>query len=324
MPPFIQRLHDAVRSCDSPVVVGLDPHLAFLPDEFAIARDTTAPRADRARAIGDFLCEVIDIAAGHVPAVKPQSAFFEVFGADGVREFERVVAAAKDAGLIVIGDVKRGDIGSTAAAYATAFLTGPSGEDERTLCDAITVNPYLGTDSITPFSDACREAGAGLYVLVRTSNPSSEEFQSAELADGGTLSDRVAHAVVRWGAGTAVVTSATGSSAAGSSAAGSSAHGSESGWTNVGAVVGATHGAELERLRSLMPNTPFLIPGYGAQGGGAAQIAGVLEPGFEGVLVNSSRGILFAGANDPARHWKDASIEAIDTMTAELRAAAAR
>ena len=311
MSSFIERLHDAVHRCESPVLVGLDPHLELLPIEFAVARDENAPRADRAKAIGDFLCEVIDIAAGHVPAVKPQSAFFEVFGADGVHEFERVVAAAKDAGLIVIGDVKRGDIGSTAAAYATAFLTGPAGADERTLCDAITVNPYLGTDSITPFTDACRDAGAGIYILVRTSNPSSAEFQTVELSGGGMLCDRVAEAVVRWGASLE-----------------SPNRGTAGPWTDVGAVVGATHGAELERLRELMPNTPFLIPGYGAQGGSAADIAGAFTRGshgsdFEGALVNSSRGILFAGAKDPARHWKDASIEAIDTMTAALRAAVA-
>ena len=315
MPPFIERLHDAVHRCDSPVLVGLDAHLDLLPDEFATARDEHAARADRAKAMGDFLCEVIDIAAGHVPAVKPQSAFFEVFGADGVHEFERVVAAAKDAGLIVIGDVKRGDIGSTAAAYATAFLTGHPGADERSLCDAITVNPYLGSDSITPFTSACHEAGAGIYVLVRTSNPSSAEFQTAELKSGGTLCDRVAQAVVRWGADH------------------TAPHGGGSlPWSDVGAVVGATHGTELERLRALMPNTPLLIPGYGAQGGAAADIAGAFigssssttSGRFEGALVNSSRGILFAGAKEPARHWKDASIEAIDTMTAALREAVAR
>ena len=302
--PFIDRLHAAVERTENPVVVGLDPHLEFLPDDYAAARNAEAPRAERAAALGDFLCEVIDAAAGRVPAVKPQSAFFEVLGADGVFQFERVVAASKDAGLLVIGDVKRGDIGSTAAAYAEAFLTGAPGTDPRTLCDAATVNPYLGTDSITPFTEACRASNGGLYVLVRTSNPSSAEFQTLSVEGGDDLvSDRVADAVVRWGR---------------------DVKGSSGEWSSIGAVVGATHPHELTRLRARMPRVPFLIPGYGAQGGGADDIVGGFAEGDHplfGALVNSSRGILFAGKNDPSRHWKDASIEAMDLMAEDLRRA---
>lgn len=303
MASFADRLHAAVERAGNPCVVGLDPHLALLPDEFAVARDPAASRSERARAIGDFLCGIVEVAGGRVPAVKPQSAFFEVFGADGVAEFERVVAASKDAGLLVVGDVKRGDIGSTAAAYAQAFLRGVEGQDPRTLCDSITVNPYLGSDSVAPIIDECAATGGGMYVLVRTSNPSSAEFQALETGGEGVhLSDRVAEAVRRWGDGLV----------------------GECGWSSVGAVVGATHPAELARLRELMPRTPLLLPGYGAQGAGASDIVGGFKGGLHGALVNSSRGILFAGKNQPERHWKDAAAGAMDAMAAELRAAILR
>lgn len=308
--PYADRLHAAVERTQTPIAVGLDPHLALLPDEFAIARDPEVSRSDRAAAMRDFLLGIIEVSAGKVPAVKPQSAFFEVFGADGVAAFEDVVAASKDAGLLVIGDVKRGDIGSTAAAYAEAFLTGPAGDIDasgtapsarRHLCDAATVNPYLGSDSITPFLTACKGAGAGIYVLVRTSNPSSAEFQTLPV-DGHAedrLTDRVADAVDAWGADQV----------------------GESGWSSIGAVVGATHPDELRRLRQRMPRTPLLLPGYGAQGASAEDICGGFSGGLHGALVNSSRGILFAGRSQPTLHWKDAASQAIDDMAKELRAA---
>ncbi len=302
--PYADRLHEAVERAQNPVVVGLDPHLALLPDEFAVARDRAASRRERAGAVRDFLLAIVEIAAGKVPAVKPQSAFFEVFGADGVQAFEDVVAASKEAGLLVIGDVKRGDIGSTAAAYAEAFLTGPAGEAapwaQPYLCDAATVNPYLGSDSITPFAAACEAANAGLYVLVRTSNPSSAEFQALHLeGSNDTLADRVADAVHGWGADVV----------------------GESGWSSIGAVVGATHPDELYALRQRMPRTPLLLPGYGAQGASAQDIKGGFTEGLHGALVNSSRGILYAGAKRPDLHWKDAASQAMDDMAKELRGA---
>ena len=301
---YADRLHAAVERTQNPVVVGLDPHLAMLPEEFAVARDVTATRAERAGAIRDFLLAIVEVAAGKVPAVKPQSAFFEVFGADGVQAFEDVVAASKEAGLLVIGDVKRGDIGSTAAAYAEAFLTGPAGERaswaQPYMCDAATVNPYLGSDSITPFVAACEAANAGLYVLVRTSNPSSAEFQALKV-DGSeeTLADRVADAVDGWGADQV----------------------GECGWSSIGAVVGATHPDQLTALRQRMPKTPLLLPGYGAQGASAKDIRGGFSDGLHGALVNSSRGILYAGSKRPDLHWKDAAREAMDDMAKELRGA---
>jgi orotidine-5'-phosphate decarboxylase len=291
-PSYADRLDAAIARCGNPCLVGLDPHLDALPEEFAVARDPGAPRADRARAVGDFLCAIVDVAAGRIPAVKPQSAFFEVLGADGVAQWERVVAHASAAGLLVIGDVKRGDIDSTAKAYAQAFLE----TDPR--CDAITVNPYLGADAVQPFLDSCLRVGGGVYVLVRTSNKHSALFQ-----DHGTplLHEKVADEVARWG------TTLMG----------------ECGLSSVGAVVGATHPAELARLRARMPRTPFLIPGYGAQGGSAKDVAPGFLPGGRGALVNSSRGILFASKQPAYRelHWKDAAAKALAAMRAEITAA---
>lgn len=289
---YADRLEQAVAACGNPCLVGLDPHTDLMPDDFAVVRDPNAPRAERADALSAFCLEIIDLVAGRVPAVKPQSALFERLGADGGQAWERVVAAASAAGLIVIGDVKRGDIGSTARAYAEAYLS------EQPACDAITVNPYLGADSLTPFLELCRANARGIYVLVRTSNPSSSGFQ---LHGEPPLCDVVARAVSEWGAELV----------------------GEQGLSAVGAVVGATHPDELRRLRSVMPRTPLLLPGYGAQGAGAADIVGGFLDGHRGALVNSSRGILFA-QRDPrhaASHWKDASRAALDAMISEITGA---
>jgi len=294
---YADRLDAAVSHVGNPCLIGLDPHPQFLPEEFAAAR-TSPSRAERAAAVGDFLCEIVDLVAGKVPAVKPQSALFEVHGPDGAAEWERVVRAARAAGLLVIGDVKRGDIDSTARAYASAYLEGAyAGDDAR--CDAITINPYLGTDSVQPFLDACGRTGGGVYVLVRTSNPGGAIFQ--EHGDP-PLHLRVADAVVEWGR------SMIGAC----------------GLSSVGAVIGATHPKELALLRTRMPATPFLIPGYGAQGGGAADVAGGFLPGGRGALVNSSRGILFAWREPrfAGTHWKDATRAALEEMIAALSSAA--
>lgn len=293
---FADRLDAAVLDKQSPIVVGLDPHLERMPAEFAAAHDHEAPVAEVAADVERFLAEVIDAVAEFTPAVKPQSAFFEELGSAGVAAWERTVARAHERGLVVIGDVKRGDIGSTAAAYARAFLTGRPGMDPATLCDAITINPYLGTDSVAPFLDACAAAGKGIYVLVRTSNPSSAELQ----AQGDPpLMHQVAALVNRWGEELM----------------------GERGFSSVGAVVGATHPAELVDLRGRMPSAPLLLPGYGAQGAGAADIVGGFVDGLRGALVNSSRGILFAGAQRPEVHWKDACRDAAREMAEDLRGA---
>ncbi|MEM8709634.1 MAG: orotidine-5'-phosphate decarboxylase, partial [Planctomycetota bacterium] len=222
----------------------------------------------------------------------------------GVAAFERLTAASKHAGMLVLADVKRGDIGSTAAAYAEAFLTGPGGGSSAAemshLADAATVNPYLGSDSIQPFLDACQAAGAGIYVLVRTSNPSSSEFQTLEVdRSDESLSDRVADTVARWGKSVMGTT----------------------GWSSIGAVTGATHREELRALRERMPQTPLLLPGYGAQGAGADDVQHAFTDGLHGALVNSSRGILYAYRQWPELHWKDAAARAIDEMGQALRSA---
>jgi len=290
---FADRLLEAVRARSNPTVVGLDPHLALIPAEFAAAHDPGATRAEVAAAVGDFLEQVIDATSDLVPAVKPQSAFFEELGADGALLWERIVRRAHDAGMLVIGDVKRGDIGSTASAYARALLSGGPGAEPASLCDAITVNPYLGRDSVEPFVRACAEVDAGLYVLVRTSNPGGADLQNLGQP---TLAMQVAGLVGEWGADLV----------------------GESGWSSVGAVVGATHASELAAFRAAMPHTPFLLPGYGAQGAGAADVVGAFGEGLAGGLVNSSRGILFAGRNEPEQPWKDATRAAALAMKRDL------
>lgn len=291
---YADRLDAAVRRTGNACVIGLDPHPALMPDEFAVCRDASASRAARAEATANFLVEVIARIAGRVPAVKPQSAFFELLGADGVAAWERVVAAARAADLLVVGDVKRGDIASTARAYADAFLAC----EPELRCDAVTVNPYLGADSVEPFLEVCAEHGAGIYVLVRTSNPGSGMFQEH---GEPRLVDVVADQVARWGAELV----------------------GACGLSSVGAVVGATHTAELTQLRERMPTTPFLIPGYGAQGAGVDEIAPGFLAGGRGALVNSSRGILYAHkkAEDGA-DWRACVDRALDAMIADLTRAA--
>jgi len=279
---YVDRLHAAVERAGNPCMVGIDPHPDRLPAEYAIVRDERAPRSDRARAMGDFACELLDVAAGRVAVVKPQIAFFELFGADGMREWERVVRTAREAGLLVLGDVKRGDIASTAAAYARAHLTGPAA------CDAITINPYLGADSVEPFLEVCERADAGLYLLVRTSNPGSADFQRHG-------------AVARWGERLL----------------------GAGGWSSVGAVIGATHPSELAGFRRAMPRTPFLLPGYGAQGGGVEGLRDAFPDGLLGGVINSSRGIAFAfdAPELAGRPWKDAASHALERMIEEVTAA---
>jgi len=246
----------------------------------------------------------LDAAAGRVGVVKPQSAFFEVLGADGVRSWESVVAHARSNDLLVIGDVKRSDIASTAAAYAKAFLEEDGQGASSGRCDAITVNPYLGTDSIEPFLESCQAVDGGLYILVRTSNAGSSEFQ---LHGSPNMCDIVGAAVSRWGEALL----------------------GECGMSSIGAVVGATHPSELKRLRDVMPNTPLLLPGYGAQGATARDVADAFpdpEHPWRGAIINSSRGIAFAWRKpeNTGRHWKDAACEALDAMIKDVRGALGR
>ena len=292
---FADRLDAAVMDVGHPLVLGIDPHFDLLPEEFAAASRPLASNEERAAAVEAFCEQLVELAAGKVAAVKPQAAFFEVLGSHGMRAFERTVERAHGHGLLVIGDLKRGDVPSTAKAYAQAYLHG----EDSSVCDAITVNPYLGTDASAPFVDACRENGRGIYVLVRTSNPGSALFQ-----EHGTppLTECVADAVSAWGEPLL----------------------GECGFSSVGAVVGATHPEELARLRKKMPRTPLLLPGVGAQGATAADCkAAFPDPDhpWRGALINSSRGIAFAWKKPEhaQRSWKDAALHALDQTVGELR-----
>ena len=235
-----------------------------------------------------------------MPAVKPQIAMYEALGPAGVDVYTMTCDYAASRGLYVLADAKRGDIGSTAAAYAH-MLTGVDGFDPWKV-DAVTVNPYLGTDGITPFVDAAKESDKDLFVLVRTSNPSSSELQMLDLADGSKVYEHVADLVEGWGADSV------------------GAHG----YSRVGAVVGATHPEEGKALRKRMPHTFFLVPGYGAQGGTAADVRGMFDADGSGAIVNSSRGIIGAWKKDGRYSPSMSADDALALVDETARAAAIR
>ncbi len=270
---FADRLLDAIAAKGSPVCVGLDPRLDRLPAELA--------EREPGEAIGAFCWSVLEAVAPVVPAVKLQSAYFEAFGADGVEAYFSAVRAVRELGLIVIGDVKRNDIGSTAEAYAVGHLRQPDTPD------AITVNGYLGGDGIAPFIDAATETGKGLFVLVRTSNPSAATLQGIADADGTKLFEHAADMVAGLGDESTVGTS---------------------GYSNVGAVVGATWPAEAKELRERMPRQLILVPGYGAQGATAADCAASFKADGTGAIVNASRSVIYAFSMDQyaGRPWQEA------------------
>jgi orotidine-5'-phosphate decarboxylase len=275
MNDYTTRLHAAMQAKGTAALVGLDPREESLPEEFtALLKDAAGDRFQRrAHAYEAFSRRVIDVVAPFVAAVKPQVAFFEDCGPAGMLAVQRVMRHARDAGLLVIADAKRGDIGSTAEAYASAWLAGSDPDAAPYPADALTISPYLGADTLTPFVDAATGRGAGIYVLVRTSNPGSGSFQSLVTGDDSRSVCHVVAAEVERLA---------------QSTRGSGAYGS------VGAVVGATHPEELQFLREVMPATPFLVPGYGAQGGAAKDIRPAFDAAGLGALVNSSRNVIFA------------------------------
>ena len=268
---IIDKLIDKIGELEAPIVVGLDPRLDQIPGQiknpiFAEAGKTAAA------AIFAFNIEIIDNIFDIVPAVKPQIAMYEQFGPEGIACYKETVAYAKAKGLIVIGDVKRGDIASTAEAYSDAHLgkTDVEGQEVPVFdTDFITVNPYMGFDSIEPYLTDCEIYKKGLFVLVKTSTPSSSQLQDLLAADGRPVYAHVGDLVDHWGR--ALV--------------------GKHGFSSVGAVVGATHPAQGKELREMLPRTFFLVPGYGAQGGKAADLAGMLNSDGIGIIVNSSRGI---------------------------------
>jgi orotidine-5'-phosphate decarboxylase len=257
---FADRLIAAIRAKDSRCIVGLDPRVEQMP---AFVR-----RGDFCAAITEFHELILDAVADLVPAVKPQLAFFEQYGVAGMQAFENTVRAAKRRGLLVIADGKRNDISSTAEAYANAYL-GPGVFD----CDALTVTPYMGRDSLAPFVEACHKHGKGLFVILKTSNPGSKDFEDQPLAETGRpLYEKITGVLNELGRNLV----------------------GESGYSSIGAVIGATFPEEGRRLRSLMPKALILVPGYGAQGGSAKAAAECFNDDGLGAIVNSSRGITYS------------------------------
>lgn len=305
MQSYSSRLADRVRSTGTAALVGIDPRFQLLPGPIveAARRRCADEAAVRIAATEEFCCRLIDVVSPLVPAVKPQVAFFEQLGPEGMTVLSRVIRRAREAGLVVIADAKRGDIGSTAAAYADAWLSGSDPDRAMFAADALTINPYLGSDSIAPFFETAVERGAGLYVLVRTSNPGAADFQDRRTEDR-TLFSAVADMV--------------------EGLAESSRDGA---YGQVGAVVGATWPEELIAIRKAMPHSPFLIPGYGSQGGSAADVVAAIDAQGHGALINSSRGINFAHSREPfatefgETKWEQAVEAATHVMIADLDAA---
>lgn len=299
---YAARLSSAIKTKRTPALVGLDPRLDWIPsDVMERAREQHSdPAAQAAAAFEEFCVRLIDVVSPLVPAVKPQSAFFEELGPDGCLALARVIRYARNAGLIVICDGKRGDIGTTAEAYARAYLAGSDWQASPWHADALTVNPYLGRDTLEPFVRVAVERGAGIYVLVKTSNPGSASFQDRQ-ADGQAIYRHVAQAVEEL-----------------------SSQSLSDGYGCVGAVVGATYPQELAELRAAMPHVPLLVPGYGSQGGAAQDVAAAFDSTGQGALVNNSRGINFAYRSAPyseqfgARQWEAAAEAATRKMIADL------
>ncbi len=300
---FADRLITRLRDLGHPLCAGLDPHLAPIPPLFR--EGSMAPGDPRtAEAVGRFLDALLDRLEGRVAAIKPQIAFFEQLGWPGIRVLDALMRRAREAGMQVVLDAKRGDIGSTADGYARAYLAA----DAAMPADALTLNPYLGFDTIEPFARVAAEAGRGLFVLVRTSNPGSADLQDRDVG-GEPLFGRVADGLARFESALA---------------------GRVTPWSSLGVVCGATWPEQARRVREALPHALFLVPGYGAQGGSAADAVRGFVPGpkgLEGGLVNSSRGILFpedAKGTGDAVTWERAIDAALDRAIDELGNAVGR
>ncbi len=303
---FADRLVKASLDKKSHVVVGLDPRWASLPQQLkdlVSVHNGVEPQA-AALAYYQFSKDIIDAVADIAVAVKPQFAFYEQFGPWGMHSLVQTVSYAKSKGLLVIGDAKRSDIGSTAEAYASAYLGSPATEGEPNWTmgvDALTINAYLGSDGVKPFLKSAAHSYAGVFALVKTSNPSSGELQDKHI-EGRPVHHMMAQMVSEWGE--ALV--------------------GESGYSSVGAVVGATYPEEAAELRQLMPKTCFLVPGYGAQGGKAADVVPCFNDDGLGAVVNSSRGIIFAYqkmAEYGAAKYADAARVAAEAMRVDINQA---
>lgn len=282
---FSDRLAEQIKLKNNPTVMGLDPKLEYIPasiKEKHFSEEKEVSRA-AAKSIIKFNKRLIDATFDIIPAIKPQLAYYEMYGLEGLRAFYETVAYAKEKGLLVIVDGKRNDIGTTAEAYATAYL-GETDINGKTVeafnADALTVNAYLGVDGIKPFIDLCEKNNKGIFALVKTSNPSSGQLQDLLLADGRTIYEAMADLVEQWGNTTI----------------------GKCGYSSVGAVVGATYPKQLAELRKRMPKAWILVPGYGAQGGKAADVAVAFDKNGFGAVINASRSLMCAYKLDA---WKD-------------------
>lgn len=301
---MIQRMVEKIAETKNPTIVGLDPTLALIPDEMKrryFEEFGKTPKAVSEMFL-DFNKQIIDEIKDIVPAVKPQIAMYESFGIDGLSTYVKTCKYASEKGMLVVGDVKRGDISSTAAAYA-AHLSGVDIEGEKIDVwqeDAITVNPYLGSDGIIPFVDACKSSGKGIFILVKTSNPSSKEIQDVEITGDDSVTElmfmKVAKLVESWGS--ELIT--------------------PSGFSSVGAVVGATHRETGKLLRKNFPHMFFLVPGYGAQGATAEDLRGFFDKNGAGCIVNSSRGIIGAWKKNEGMSVGEAARKAAIEMRESL------
>ena len=301
---MIQKLISNIQKTNAPIVVGLDPMLGYIPEHiqkkaYAEFGETLEGAAE---AVWQYNKEIVDCTYDLIPAVKPQIAMYEQFGIEGLKAYKKTVDYCKEKGLVVIGDVKRGDIGSTSAAYAVGHL-GKVQVGSRTYAafdeDFATVNPYLGTDGIKPFLDVCRQEKKGIFILVKTSNPSSGEFQD-QLIDGKPLYELVGEHVAKWGEECMGDT-----------------------YSYVGAVVGATYPEMGKVLRKIMPKSFILVPGYGAQGGKGKDLVHFYNEDGLGAIVNSSRGIIAAYKQEKyakfgAEHFGEASRAAVEDMAADI------
>ena len=304
---MINQLVANIKKTGAPIVVGLDPMLNYIPEQVqkkAVAEDGETLEG-AAEAIWQFNKEIVDKTYDLIPAVKPQIAMYEQFGLPGLAAFKKTVDYCKEKGLVVIGDIKRGDIGSTSAAYAVGHI-GKVKVGSKTYApfdeDFVTVNPYLGSDGVNPFLDVCKEEKKGIFVLVKTSNPSSGEFQDQKI-DGRPLYELVGEKVAAWG---------------------SEVMGDE--YSYVGAVVGATYPEMGKVLRKVMPKAYILVPGYGAQGGKGKDLVHFFNEDGLGAIVNSSRGIIAAYKQEQyakfgAENFGDASRAAVETMIADIKGA---
>ena len=277
----IDRLIEKIKETNNPTVMGLDPRYDMLPNCVTEKYPKTLEGASKA--IIEYNKTIIDEICDIIPAIKPQIAFYEMFGIEGMKAFDETCKYAKEKGMIVIADIKRGDIGSTAQGYSNAYLGKTKiGDIEESIFDVdfVTVNPYMGTDCVKPFIDDCKKYNKGLFILVKTSNPSSGELQDLKLETGEEVYIKVAKLVEKWGEELR----------------------GEYGYSSIAAVVGATYPEQLKQIRKTAPHTYFLIPGYGAQGGKAEDIALGFDENGLGGIVNASRSLMCAYKSDM---WKD-------------------